>query len=32
VRDQLFALDLDAACLFIGLDAERESQERAMES
>jgi len=25
----MFALDFDAACLFIGLDAERVAQERA---
>jgi hypothetical protein len=29
VADQMFALDFDAACLFIGLDAERVAQERA---
>jgi hypothetical protein len=32
VADQLFALDLDSACLFVGLDAERMAHERAMET
>ena len=30
VGDQLWALDVDLACLTIGLDAEREAHERAM--